>query len=98
MTRNRVWVPVIVVGEARHRRVHRRDLLGVSCTSTGKLHEPLYAPHRQGDALMVLAEVLRLAGRLREAAEGMQQALKLYDQKGNLVLAAKARSRLSELT
>jgi hypothetical protein len=47
---------------------------------------------------MVLAEVLRLAGRLREAAEAMQQALKLYDQKGNLVLAAKARSRLSELT
>jgi hypothetical protein len=71
---------------------------GVSCTSTGKLHEPLYAPHRQGDALMVLAEVLCLAGRLREAAEAMQQALKLYDQKGNLVLAAKARSRLSELT
>jgi len=46
---------------------------GVSCTSTGKLHEPLYAPHRQGDALMVLAEVLRLAGRLREAAEAISK-------------------------
>ena len=46
---------------------------------------------------MVLAEVLRVAGRPREAAEDIGQALKLYDRKGNLVLAAKARSVLSEL-
>jgi tetratricopeptide (TPR) repeat protein len=51
-----------------------------------------------GDALMDLAEVLGLAGRSQEAAEAIHQALKLYDQKGNLVLAAKARSLLSELT
>jgi hypothetical protein len=42
--------------------------------------------------------VLGLAGRSQEAAEAIHQALKLYDQKGNLVLAAKARSLLSELT
>jgi class 3 adenylate cyclase/tetratricopeptide (TPR) repeat protein len=51
-----------------------------------------------GDTLMDLAEVLGLAGRSQEAAEAIHQALKLYDQKGNLVLAAKARSLLSELT
>ena len=45
-----------------------------------------------GDALMSLAEVLSLAGRPQEAAATVHQALKLYDQKGNLVLAAKARS------
>ena len=50
-----------------------------------------------GTALMVLAEVLRVAGRPREAAEDIGQALKLYDRKGNLVLAAKARSVLREL-
>ena len=51
-----------------------------------------------GDTLMDLAEVLGLAGQSQEAAEAIHQALKLYDQKGNLVLAAKARSLLSELT
>jgi hypothetical protein len=51
-----------------------------------------------GDTLMDLAEVLGLAGRSQEAAEAIHEALKLYDQKGNLVLAAKARSLLSELT
>jgi hypothetical protein len=47
---------------------------------------------------MDLAEVLDLADRPQEATEAMHQALKLYDQKGNLALAAKARSLLSELT
>jgi hypothetical protein len=46
---------------------------------------------------MVLAEVLRQADRLQEAAQAIGQALRLYDQKGNLVLAARARSMLSEL-
>jgi cytochrome c-type biogenesis protein CcmH/NrfG len=46
---------------------------------------------------MVLAEVLRRAGRLQEAAQAIGQALRLYGQKGNLVLAAKGRSMLSKL-
>jgi Flp pilus assembly protein TadD len=49
------------------------------------------------DALMDLAEVLRLAGRSQNAAESLRQALQLYDHKGNLVLAAKARNGLREL-
>jgi class 3 adenylate cyclase/tetratricopeptide (TPR) repeat protein len=49
------------------------------------------------DALMDLAEVLRLAGRTQNAAESLRQALQLYDHKGNLVLAAKARNGLREL-
>jgi class 3 adenylate cyclase/tetratricopeptide (TPR) repeat protein len=61
------------------------------------LAEQTDALEERGDALMVLAEVRRVAGRTREAAEDIDQALKLYDQKGNLVLAAKARSVLSEL-
>jgi tetratricopeptide (TPR) repeat protein len=50
-----------------------------------------------GDALMALAEVLRLAERPDEAAPFIDQALRLYEQKGNLVSAGKARSLLAEL-
>jgi hypothetical protein len=50
-----------------------------------------------GDALMDLAEVLRLASRTEDAADAARQALVLYDQKGNLALADRARHVLHEL-
>jgi class 3 adenylate cyclase/tetratricopeptide (TPR) repeat protein len=50
-----------------------------------------------GDALVDLAEVLRLTSRTQDAAGALRQALRLYDHKGNLVLAAKARNALSAL-
>ena len=50
-----------------------------------------------GDALMNLSEVLRLAGRRREASPVVEQAIRLYDQKGNVVSAAEARAQLNEL-
>jgi tetratricopeptide (TPR) repeat protein len=62
-----------------------------------ELAEPTDWLEGQGHALMALAEVLRLAGRPQEAAEAIHQALRLYDQKGNLVSAAKARKALSKL-
>jgi class 3 adenylate cyclase/tetratricopeptide (TPR) repeat protein len=49
-------------------------------------------PH--GDALMDLAEVLRLAGQPDQAAVAVSQALELYEQKGSVVSAARARSLL----
>jgi hypothetical protein len=49
-------------------------------------------PH--GDALMDLAEVLRLAGQPDQAAVAVSQALELYEQKGSVVSAARARSML----
>ncbi|HEU6445010.1 MAG TPA: tetratricopeptide repeat protein, partial [Gaiellaceae bacterium] len=48
-----------------------------------------------GDALTVLAAVLRLAGRQREAAAQAKRALGLYERKGNTVMAAQAR-RISD--
>ena len=50
------------------------------------------------DALMDLAEVLRVAGREGEgeAAPVIRQALELYEQKGNVVGAERARSLLGE--
>jgi tetratricopeptide (TPR) repeat protein len=47
------------------------------------------------DALVDLAEVLTLAG--RDARAELEQALALYERKGNLVMAERTRSRLAEL-
>jgi hypothetical protein len=48
------------------------------------------------DALIDLAEVLALAG--QDARVELDRALALYERKGNLVVAERARSRLAELT
>jgi tetratricopeptide (TPR) repeat protein len=45
-----------------------------------------------GDALMDLAEVLRTAGRNEESVPVVQEALQLYEQKGNVVAAERARN------
>jgi class 3 adenylate cyclase/predicted ATPase len=50
-----------------------------------------------GDALVDLADVLRLAARRQEAASAFEQAVQLYEQKGNVISAARARARLKEL-
>jgi DNA-binding SARP family transcriptional activator/tetratricopeptide (TPR) repeat protein len=46
------------------------------------------------DALMNLAELRVLAGRHQEAAAHAEEALRLYEQKGNVLSAERARSRL----
>jgi DNA-binding SARP family transcriptional activator len=46
-----------------------------------------------GAALSDLAEVLRLTARRREAAAALERAIRLYEQKGNIVSAARARAR-----
>jgi class 3 adenylate cyclase/tetratricopeptide (TPR) repeat protein len=51
----------------------------------------------RGDALMALAEVLRLAERPDEAVPVIEEALRLYEQKGNLVSTGNARSLLDQL-
>jgi len=51
----------------------------------------------RGDARRDLAEVLRLAGRTQEAADAARSALSLYEQKGNVVMAGRARAVLDEL-
>jgi class 3 adenylate cyclase/tetratricopeptide (TPR) repeat protein len=54
-------------------------------------------PIDRADARMDLAEVLLLASRPNEAAEVLQEALRLYEQKGNLVSAERTRELLAEL-
>ena len=43
-----------------------------------------------------LAEVLRLAGRLDESVNELEHAIRLHEQKGNLVAAGKARTLLED--
>jgi predicted ATPase/class 3 adenylate cyclase len=50
-----------------------------------------------GDSLVNLAEVLRLAGDVEGARRVSEEALVLYEQKGNLVSANRARDALAEL-
>jgi predicted ATPase len=50
-----------------------------------------------GDVLLDLGEVLRVAGRPNDAVPVVQAALELYNQKGNVVSAARARAALAEL-
>ncbi len=47
------------------------------------------------DALIDLAEVLTLAG--KDARPELEQALALYERKGNLVMAERTRARISAL-
>jgi class 3 adenylate cyclase/tetratricopeptide (TPR) repeat protein len=51
----------------------------------------------QGGVYADLAEVLSLAGRPKEAAVALEQALRRYEQKGNVVSARRTRARLADL-
>jgi tetratricopeptide (TPR) repeat protein len=53
--------------------------------------------NHQADVRMDLAEVLELAGRQSEAATAVEDALALYERKGNVVMAGMAADRLREL-
>ena len=51
----------------------------------------------RAEARMGLAEVLLIVGRSDEAAQVLGQALRLHEQKGNLVSAERTRALLTEL-
>jgi tetratricopeptide (TPR) repeat protein len=52
----------------------------------------------RGDALVDLAVVLEVAGRPDEGVAAVEQAIRLFDQKGNLVSAERARRQLAALS
>jgi hypothetical protein len=61
------------------------------------LSEPTDWPNLRADALLSLAEVLSIAGRSHNAWSAAERALAVYEQKGNVVSARRARSLLEEL-
>ncbi len=54
--------------------------------------------HERGRCSLDLAEVLTLAGRPEEAATALQEALDLFERKGNVVAAEQTRVLLAETT
>ncbi|MBI2238955.1 MAG: hypothetical protein HYU54_10605 [Actinobacteria bacterium] len=60
--------------------------------------EPAWGIGEGGNSLLDLAEVLHLCGRDEESASVAEEAAELYERKGNVVLAGKARALLAELT
>ena len=51
----------------------------------------------RADSLLALAEVLRLNDRAAEAAEPLREALALWETKGNVTYAGRARALIAEL-
>jgi tetratricopeptide (TPR) repeat protein len=54
------------------------------------------ALNRHGDSLIALAKILRLQGQENEAGGHIREALRLYEQKGNVVSAEQVRAMLLE--
>ena len=54
------------------------------------------ALNRHGDSLLALAETLHVQGSEDDALENIREALRLYEQKGNVVSANRARAMLLE--
>ena len=52
---------------------------------------------QRGDALVDLAAVLDRAGRASDAATALRDAIALYERKGNVVSADRARTTLERL-
>ena len=94
-----------VVTQIAWRAVRARILVGQGRIGEGEklareavaLAERTDLPSDRGDALLDLAEVFRTSARLEEAGAAVRRALSLYERKGNLVRAEKARSLLAEL-
>jgi hypothetical protein len=53
---------------------------------------PLEMPNLQTDLLMDIADMLRMTGNQSEASPRIVDAINLYENKGNLVSADRARS------
>ena len=61
------------------------------------LAEPTDSLGLEATALMCLAEVLGLSGHAAEAEATVEQAVRLFERKGNIVAARQARRLLEEL-
>jgi tetratricopeptide (TPR) repeat protein len=63
-----------------------------------ELAERSDSPDQQGHAWSGLGDILLAAGRRTEALAATEQALRRYEQKGNVVLAKRTRAKIAELT
>jgi len=73
---------------------HDSDLVGAerAARDAVAILDEIESPDLHGDCLVTLAEVLAAAARPDDARAALQEALELYELKGNLVSAERARA------
>jgi DNA-binding SARP family transcriptional activator/class 3 adenylate cyclase len=79
---------------AQRKELDRAEQLAVEAVSFAATSDFLDS---HADAMMNLAELRLVAGRQREAAGHIEEALRLYEQKGNVLSAKRARLRLQAI-
>ena len=87
-----LWRQVRAKALARRGQVETAEELARDAVA---LAEPTDALDMRADGLVDLAEVLRLIGRTDETTGVLEGAVRLYEQKGDVVSAARARSVLA---
>jgi predicted ATPase/DNA-binding SARP family transcriptional activator len=88
------WRPVRAKALARRGQFAEAERLAEEAIAFAAKSDFLNA---RGDALLDFAELLEMADRSRDALPMVEQAIELYEQKGNVVSAARARARLELL-
>jgi tetratricopeptide (TPR) repeat protein len=86
-----MWRGVRAKIRARQNQMEDADLLAREALQLAEQTDWL---NHQGDALLDRAEVLRLQGRSIQADEAAREGIAIYERKGNVVSAARARSWL----
>jgi len=87
----RIALARILAARGEHDRAERLAREAVA------LVEPIDLVTIKADAYAALGEVLARAGRVEETAVAVEQALALYERKGNVVSAERSRAALREL-
>jgi tetratricopeptide (TPR) repeat protein len=88
------WRPVRAKGLARRGELVEAERLAHEAIAFAAESDFLNA---HADALLDLAEVLEVARRPAEAVPAVEEAIRLYEKKGNVVSAARARARIERL-
>lgn len=87
-----LWRSVRAKVRAQQRRAEEAQALGREAVDLLRRSE---APEWQGNALMDLAEILRLSGNEAEAAMAAEEAAVLFERKGSIVSLQRARGFLT---
>ena len=81
-----------VLQARRGRHVEAEELARAAVAMT----EPTDRPNERADAYVQLADVLALGGKADAASAALRDALRNYDDKGNVVMSRRIRERLRQ--